>query len=766
MDKPTYSLCPPAAAMRGPRRQLFGREAMALLLLVALICAFFWPLVVGGYWLPWGGGDLASFLWPTWRFAARSLRQGVVPLWNPTLYAGAPFAADPQSALFYPPNLVVYALGGEPSYAIMQALVIGHMILAAVAMYAFVRQQGLSRPAAVLGGLAFALSDLFVTHIGNLNLNATIAYLPLILALADQAFARRSVRWAAAAGAALAVAALAGHAQMLLLIGLALGMLVLWRMAGAWRMRARDGVKVLVLAVLIGAWGLGGAAIALCPAYELSAHTTRAALSWQEASRYSLPWEALVGWIAPGFYGRGPVSFWGQWDRVEVGYLGILPLALAAAALADGWGKGRCRSLFFALLALIGLVLAWGENAPLYRLLHNLPVLRGMRAPARAVVLADMGVAMLAAHGLERIRASRRGQMAALAVLLLAALVALILDKAINVPPAHLATAQRALRLSAIFAAAGIAWVLAMRRGAGGRWWAASAVALLAAELILSGSLVEVERKDPTHGFGHGAVVARLRADPNLYRIDSSAARAWAPDAAAVHGLYDIGGIPNPLNLQSYETYRWSIGARGDKLYNLLGVKYVLADKGVPPGDATLIPVDTSDPEIDIYLNSAAYPMAQLIYETRRVSDHAAALAALHEPGFDPTRAIVLEQEPLPVSRPPADQPPALGFTRYEANELALQVSTATPAYLLLSEVYYPGWRATLDGQEAEIWRADYLFRAIYVPSGAHEVRLWFSPTSFWVGLAVSVVSWTSLLLILSRVYILHSLWYHVIRHQ
>jgi len=368
-----------------------------------------------------------------------------------------------------------------------------------------------------------------------------------------------------------------------------------------------------------------------------------------------------------------------------------------------------------------------------------------MRAPARAVVLTDLGVAILAAHGLEVIRASRRGRVAAVAMLLLAILAALVLGKTVNIPPEHLMTARHALRLAVVFTAAGMVWVVAARRGAGRQWWAASAIALLATELILTGSLVEVERKDPTSGFDHEAVVARLGTDPNLYRIDSSAARAWAPNAAAVHGLYDIGGIANPLNLQAYETYRWSIGARGDKLYNLLGVKYVLADKGTPPGDAVLIPVDTSHPEIDIYLNSAAYPMAQLLYETRWVSDRAGALAALHEPELDPARTIVLEQEPLPVSHPPAGQSPMLGFTSYETNRLSLQVSTPTPAYLLLSEVYYPGWRATLDGQEVAIWRADYLFRAIYVPAGTHEVRLWFSPSSFWIGLAVSLVSWTCL---------------------
>ncbi len=86
---------------------------LGLLLLVVL--AFFWPLVLADQWIPRGGGDLASFLWPVYRFAARCLRAGVVPLWNPHLYSGAPFVADNQSGVFYPINLLAFALFGEPS---------------------------------------------------------------------------------------------------------------------------------------------------------------------------------------------------------------------------------------------------------------------------------------------------------------------------------------------------------------------------------------------------------------------------------------------------------------------------------------------------------------------------------------------------------------------------------------------------------------------------------------------------------------------------
>ncbi|MEW5961673.1 MAG: hypothetical protein AB1801_28480, partial [Chloroflexota bacterium] len=69
---------------------------------------FFWQiLLTPNAWMPAGGGDLAPFLYPNYRFAAEQLRQGTIPLWNPHLYSGVPFAADIQAGLFYPINLLV-----------------------------------------------------------------------------------------------------------------------------------------------------------------------------------------------------------------------------------------------------------------------------------------------------------------------------------------------------------------------------------------------------------------------------------------------------------------------------------------------------------------------------------------------------------------------------------------------------------------------------------------------------------------------------------
>jgi len=771
-------------------------DIIALIILALVVLVFFWPLLFAGQWIPRGGGDLVSFLWPTYRFAARSLRAGVVPLWNPHLYSGAPFVADNQSGLFYPVNLLAFALFGEPSYGVMEGLVVFHVWLAGAGLFSLARGLGLRRSAALVGGVAFALSDLFVTHVGNLNLNATAAWLPWLLLLTQRALTRGSLGWAAGAGAVLAVAALAGHGQMLLFLALALVLYLLYRLAVDWRRGShedcpywRHAGRTLGLAALLVAVGVGGAALTLLPAHEMAAHTGRGGLPYDEATRYSLPPQALIGLLAPGFYGRGPAGFWGPWERVEVGYAGVATLVLAAVgvgAACGSWIAGLKSHVsrftshvsrsgfptgFFTLLVVLALLLAMGRYTPLYGLLYRYaPTFDQVRAPARLILLADLGLAMLAAYGLDWLLGgegyrcgregsgtetrfsgknlvSRPGWVGVGALVAGGILLAVGLPQARTLPPSdRVPQATASIVVAAVLLGlSGLLVWLARRR----RWLGWLLLLLLAADLIGLGSTLEAEPNDPTLGFRHEDVVAFLGRDPGLFRIEG-AAGAWQPDAALVHGLYDIGGVYNPLELAPYQAYRWATGERGAPLYNLLGVKYVLSGKGRVPGDERLAPVYTTNPEINVYLNTTALPRALLVHCAQVVDDHAAAWEAIHAPGFDPAQMVVLEREQvesgdwgLEVGDWSGDS--HISFVQYGLNEIELAVRTPVSGTLVLSDVYYPGWRAEVDGVPVEVLRADYAFRAVSLPPGEHRVKMEFAPWTWRVGLAVSIVTWAGL---------------------
>ena len=374
---------------------------------------------------------------PTYRFAAAALRDGAWPLWNPFLYGGAPHAADIQAGFLYPPNLLLFLLWPKFPYSALQWLSIGHVWFAGAGMYLLLaRGLRVRRVAALAGALAFMFSDAFIVHFGNLNFNAAASWLPWVMwayvrgleagswkrerQIADSKWQMANSRWqvghhqfavcnlqfAALSGILLAIATLAGHIQATLFIVLAL---VIYSLFWLWLHREltpipcharRLSTRLLVYLSTCLLVSFLLAAPILLPALQLTGYTARAGWSYTQTAGYSLSPAQLIGWLIPGFFGRGPQFHWGAWPRVEVGYLGILPLILAGLALALRRDR---RTWAWAGLAGASLVLALGIYAIPHGWLTLLPGFGQLRAPARFVLVTDFALAALAAIGLDAV---------------------------------------------------------------------------------------------------------------------------------------------------------------------------------------------------------------------------------------------------------------------------------------------------------------------------------------------------------------------------
>jgi hypothetical protein len=264
-------------------------------------------------------------------------------------------------------------------------------------------------------------------------------------------------------------------------------------------------------------------------------------------------------------------------------------------------------------------------------------------------------------------------------------------------------------------------------------------IGLLSLELVLLGSGIEIDRNDPTLGYQHQAVVDFLKSDGGSFRIENTS-KAWQPDAALMHNLNDIGGIFNPLGLASYETYRGGMGNRGSPLYNFLGTKYVLANKDQPPGDASFVPVFNGDPQIDVYLNTKALPRALLIDRAQIVHSGEEAWQAIHAADFDPSKEVVIEGGEEVSGAVHQSDGRALAFAAQANDHVELVARTESPAYLVMSDVFYPGWSATIDDQPTTLYPANFAFRAVLVPPGEHHVTFVFNPTTWRAGVIISVL--------------------------
>jgi hypothetical protein len=746
---------------------------VAILLLATL--GFFWRiLLTPDAWKPAGGGDLVSFLFPTYRFAAASLRAGTLPLWNPHLYGGVPFLADMQTGLFYPPNLLLFLLAPDFTYKAMEWLSVFHVFLAGLFAYFCLRYlepgRPLRMPAALLGAVAYMFSDLFIIHFGNLNLIAVAAWLPLIFLLFWRSLRSRHLGLAVAAGVVLGISTLEGHLQITLFIGLALAVAACSQAVQAHHDIRRAPSRWLWPFLALGvtaAVAIGVSALVLIPAFEFTRLSPRAALSYQDAARYSLVPALLGEMLVPAlFNSREPSLYWGVWDRVAAGYLGIFPLILAG--LATVLRRGR-RIQIFIVLAVAAFLLALGGESVVHGWAYRLlPGFGQLRAPARFIVLLDFSLAALAALGLDRLlrplnRRSRRefeGAWRGLLWLGGAATIAggawayLVIYQAQDRDPAlfwRVSGAGSGVIFALLLLGAGLAWLAARRSGRlrrGTLGWLA--VGLVFVDLASAGAYTDLGQKPPTTGFDHPQVTAFLQGDPDFFRIDSRTDvwGNWQPDLALLPipqatgepgtGLYDVSGIDNPLLVADMARYWEGTGGRSTRLYDLLGVRYVLGSKQVVLDWSKFSLAFDGDPAVNVYRNEKALPRAFVVQQAVVAAHHEDAWTLIHQPGFDPAATVVLE-----AGQPLAPQPGGVltataRIVNYGLNSLEIEVDSPAQGYLFLSDPFYPGWQAAVDGKAAPILRADYAFRAVAVPAGRHLVTMVFRPASWYAGLAIS----------------------------
>lgn len=347
--------------------------------------------------------DVWTYFYPLRDYAVFAIQNGRFPLWNPDTFLGAPFFANPQTALLYPASWIFLLLPVPYAYSISVLL---HTFLTAAAAYWFLRSvMGVHAWPGLIGATAFAFSGPLLAQIGHLNQLSATLWLPLVVTCADHAYRRRSLLWCALGALALAAQLLAGHAQISYMTGWVLGLLLIWRIADEVRTAESDTeappllrrllrstARAGAVGAAVGVPALALAAAQLIPTAELSGESIRGGgLSYLEATAFSLPPQSLFRALLPGY--------WANLFSEYQGWVGTLPLFFAVLALAFAGGS---RTAFAAGLALLGLFLALGGANPAYGLLYQLvPGFDLFRVPSRWLLIYAFGAASLAALGFE-----------------------------------------------------------------------------------------------------------------------------------------------------------------------------------------------------------------------------------------------------------------------------------------------------------------------------------------------------------------------------
>lgn len=774
-----------AGSPRVRRRWPGARGEVGMIgLLTALFCLFFWRLLFEqGVAIPNGGGDFNSFYYPLSAFAANQIHAGHFPLWNPYLYTGAPFAADYQTGALYPPNLLVWAIVRPFTYGTFEALAIFHVWWASVTMYGFARTIGLRRASSLVAGITFAYGGFMTAQIGHTPMVAVASWLPAIL-LALYRARQGSVGWTVLAGLALTLATLAGHPQVLLYVisaALAYGIFLGWaerpvspphstERAGGGRWyrlppfladpTVRYWASVAARLVTMLAIAVGLAAPLLLPAAQLARRSVRAGISYESATQFSVQPVALLQLVLPKVFGDNPTDYWGAFASGEIwGYAGVATLVLAVIGVLTRGASGQKR--FFVAFGGVALLGALGPFTPLHGWLYGfVPGYDRVRAAGRLLLLYDFAVAILAAWGLDALldwlamqrgndaarglilRHVRRGIGIGIAVLALGIIplfYSLILRQDAPVNRPVIAVDGLNLLLLILLGTFALVWAVE-RRGIGARAAAVLATALVIFDLFSATIGFNPTTSNVLAGFQQPVqqeLIRRAASGPP-FRVDTDdISDRWQPSLAAIDGIDSVSGAYNPLQLADYATFRERAqSSRSSMLYSLLNVAYVglPAEKPAPAGWQKAF---TGDKVVFYQPSRPPLPRAFVVGHAQSVPDPGVAFDRIKAADFDPTKIVFLQGGVSATVADPGASPATV--TRDGTDGVTVRVTTANAGYLVLSDAYFPGWQATVDGHASTIFQADLAFRAVYLPAGGdHTVIFRFRPLWWTVGWGIA----------------------------
>ena len=291
-----------------------------------------------------------------------------------------------------------------------------------------------------------------------------------------------------------------------------------------------------------------------------------------------------------------------------------------------------------------------------------------------------------------------------------------------------------------------------------------------AALLILAMDLFIYYRMTQYYGTPREAVrpvskaVQYLQNDSSVFRImtvmddaDFGEARErvfLAPSLNLLYGLDTVEGY-EPLIPRRYATFFRSFqknydkdpamilgGPEGDfdyRVLDFLNVKYLVTSnrKRLKRN----LPLVAEDERNRVYLNQGYFPRAFLVRHYQVIPEEKKALDFLKSSGMNFRELVILEEEPTRFPR--ADRNPGVSekvaIERRAPHDMVIRAETAENGFLVLTDNDYPGWKASLDGAPAKIYRANYSFRAVQIPPGSHVVKFFYQPASFWIGTGVSV---------------------------
>jgi Bacterial membrane protein YfhO len=690
--------------------------------------------------------DVPTVFYPFLLHARTAILRGEFPLWSGSIGAGEPVFAAFQSAVLSPFTAIAYVL---PFPGGLTAIAAAKLFVGGVGMYLFLRALPLCRAAAIVGGIIFLLNPFSVVWLEH-PVSAAASWLPWLLLGVERCVNRCGGQTLSALAVVVMLTLLAGHPETGFKMFLLVGVYTVYRGVASGRP-----LRTVALVTAAGALGVLLSSIQLVPFLEyVSISRVLAERSGSGQPLFTNPPASFITAFVPDFYGtplrRRFVLTGTNYCEQQI-YAGVATWVLASIALLHRRFRGH--ALMFLGVGTVAVLVMYGTVVARAAILF-LPPLR-VAALSRFGLIAITGAAIAAAIGADAFFSADerdRQQSRRLAVVgtITASIIVVVVATFLYAKHDWLVDARQ--WSSTIKATAWTAILLGttvtvlwsaplLRRPV----LTALTTVLLAVDLIVfaDGFHPLMPRQ---HSFPKVPELEIPQKDPDVFRV-----AGWKdvllPNTALVYGLQDFRGYDG-LGLRSYSDLL-NVGFHFDgsthqivhtetpHLIDVLNIKYVLTpqDIDLPPERFELL----HDGRTRVYRNQRVQPRAFLA-DDFVLLDGIAALRAMRNGDVDLRRVAVLDRQVEPAQRPDraVDSPGTAVIQRYTDGAVSVETRAEGKRLLVLTDVYYPGWTASVDGAPVPVLRADHAFRAVAVPPGRHIVEFRYRPDSIRYGAILS----------------------------
>ena len=742
----------------------YRQDILFVLLLLLLTTIFFWKVILHPDQIISYSthNDLISYVYPFYYFADTMLKTGNLPFWNPYTFCGNPFIANPQIAMFYPLNNLLFII---PTYLAFGYSYLLHIFLGGLYMYIFTRHIKLDKVSSFLSSIIFMFSGFVVFHTcGHHSMISVAIWIPLIFLLFETALTKRSLFYGLLTGIPIGIQFLAGHLQISFYILFALALYLIFRSFLIIKQERDYRVPIIFFSIFILASVVGIllSAIQLIPSFELSKYVTRAGgTSYDFATSYSFPLQNSITFVLPNFFGNPTAgTFWNVWNYYELSqYIGILPLILVFIAIY--FKRDNKYVLFFTGLAFLSLLFALGRNTPVYWLLWKfVPGFDMFRCPSRFLFLFAFSASILSGFGFSFLRKDMTSHerekvwkfvKILIALTLLLVCVTIIAYAGSNqiiqfgqkmVEQRYYAVDQPhsqpldyyfqkvnsiystiivdLLTLLALSVGSVILLALRIKKRIPIKYFNVIVILFILSNLWFY-HIGFIDTKNPQEIYSESDYVVFLKNNSAGYRIYNMD-NIIHSNFQMIYGIHTIGGYEAAkLKLRHYSEIFDCINISNENhpILNLLNVKYVLTSKQLNNSGLKLV---FNQNNTYIYENEQVLPKAFVIHEANLPSSK--------------EEIIKLDLKDI-INNEKAE------IEQYSPNEVIIKTNLSNPGFLVLSEVWYPNWKAYIDNETepTTVYKAYHTLMSVYLSKGEHTVKFVYDPSLLRIGAWISFLT-------------------------